>query len=42
VSRRTPGQLRTRMITEGVTPTLHVDYERSRIKQYPFVSSSAG
>jgi hypothetical protein len=32
VSRRTPGRFRTRVITEGVTPSLHVDYERSRIK----------
>lgn len=34
VSRRTPGSFRTRVITEGVTPSLHVDYKRSRIKQY--------
>jgi len=34
VTRRTPGRLRTRVITEGVTPSLHVDYKRSRIKQY--------
>ena len=34
VARRTPGRLRTRVITEGVTPSLHVDYKRSRIKQY--------
>lgn len=34
VTRRTPGQFRTRVITEGVTPSLHVDYKRSRIKQY--------
>jgi hypothetical protein len=33
VSRRTPGRFRTRVITEGVTPSLHVD-KRSRIKQY--------
>jgi hypothetical protein len=31
---RTPSRFRTRVITEGVTPTLHVDYKRSRIKQY--------
>jgi len=30
----TPSRFRTRVITEGVTPTLHVDYKRSRIKQY--------
>src|ERR687885_3056288 len=29
-----PGRFRTRVITEGVTPALHVDYKRSRIKQY--------
>lgn len=34
VSRRTPGRFRTRVITEGVVPALHVDYKRSRIKQY--------
>jgi hypothetical protein len=34
VSKRTPGRFRTRVITEGVTPSLHVDYKRSRIKQY--------
>jgi len=34
VSRRTPSRFRTRVITQGVTPSLHVDYKRSRIKQY--------
>ena len=34
VTRRTPGRFRTRVITEGVTPSLHVDYKRSRVKQY--------
>jgi hypothetical protein len=34
VSRRTPGRFRTRVITQGVTPSLHVDYKHSRIKQY--------
>ena len=34
VTRRTPGRFRTRILTEGVTPSLHVDYKRSRIKQY--------
>jgi hypothetical protein len=34
VSRRTPGRFRTRVITDGVTPSLHVDYKNSRIKQY--------
>ena len=32
VTRRTPS--RCRVITEGVTPSLHVDYKHSRIKQY--------
>ena len=32
--RRTPGVFRTRVITEGVTPSLHVDYKHTRIKQY--------
>ncbi len=30
----TPGRFRTRVITEGVTPSLHVDYKHSKIKQY--------
>jgi hypothetical protein len=34
VTKRTPGRFRTRVITEGVTPTLHIDYKHSRIKQY--------
>ena len=34
VNRRTPGRFRTRVITEGVTPSLHVDYKHCRIKQY--------
>src|SRR5277367_2355166 len=32
--RPTPGPFRTRAITEGVTPKLHVDYRHTRIKQY--------
>jgi hypothetical protein len=34
VTKRTPGRFRTRVLTEGVTPSLHVDYKKSRIKQY--------
>ena len=34
VTKRTPGRFRTRVITEGVTPSLYVDYKSSRIKQY--------
>ena len=30
----TPGRFRTRIITDGVTPSLHVDYKHSSIKQY--------
>ena len=30
----TPGRFRTRVITEGVTPCLHVDYKHTTIKQY--------
>ena len=30
----TPGRFRTRVITEGVTPSLHIDYKHTRIKQY--------
>jgi len=32
--RATPGQFRTRILTDGVVPTLHVDYRHSKIKQY--------
>jgi hypothetical protein len=34
VIRTTPGLFRTRIITEGVTPSLHVQYKNTRIKQY--------
>ena len=34
VSRRTPGKFRTRVITDGLVPSLHVDYKTTRIKQY--------
>lgn len=34
VTKRTPGRFRTRVITDGVVPSLHVDYKRARIKQY--------
>ncbi len=32
--RATPGRFRTRVMTEGVTPSLHVDYKHTTIKQY--------
>jgi hypothetical protein len=32
--RTTPGPFRTRILTEGVTPSLHVDYKHTKIKQY--------
>lgn len=31
---KTPGTFRTRVITDGVTPSLHIDYKHSKIKQY--------
>ena len=34
VDRRTPGRFRTRVLTDGVTPSLHVDYKHTKIKQY--------
>jgi hypothetical protein len=34
VTKRTPGRFRTRVLTDGVTPSLHVDYKRTGIKQY--------
>jgi hypothetical protein len=38
-SRATPGRFRTRVLTDrvltdGVTPSLHIDYKNTRIKQY--------
>jgi hypothetical protein len=33
-TKQTPGRFRTRVITEGVVPSLHVDYKSSRLKQY--------
>ena len=32
--RATPGKFRTRVITDGVTPSLHVNYKNNKIKQY--------
>ena len=32
--RATPGSFRTRVITDGVTPSLHIDYKHTKIKQY--------
>jgi len=32
--RATPGRFRTRVLTAGVTPSLHVDYKSTTIKQY--------
>lgn len=34
ITRKTPGRFRTRIVTDGVTPSLHIDYKHSRIKQY--------
>jgi hypothetical protein len=34
ITKRTPGRFRTRIITQGVVPSLYVDYKHSRIKQY--------
>ena len=34
VTRRTPGGFRTRVLTDGVVPSLHVQYKKSKIKQY--------
>jgi hypothetical protein len=31
---RTPGRFQTRVITQGVIPSLHVNYKNTRIKQY--------
>ena len=32
--RPTPSRWRTRVLTEGVTPSIHIDYKHSKIKQY--------
>jgi hypothetical protein len=34
MTKRTPGRFRTRVVTEGVLPSLDVDYRSSRLKQY--------
>ena len=34
VQRNTAGRFRTRVLTDGVTPSLHVDYKHATIKQY--------
>lgn len=34
ISKRTPGKFRTRVLTDGVTPSLHVNYKSTGIKQY--------
>jgi len=34
VTKRTLGRFRTRVLTDGVIPSLHIDYKNSRIKQY--------
>lgn len=34
VTKKTPGRFRTRVITDGVIPSLHIDYKKSHIKQY--------
>jgi hypothetical protein len=34
IGRRTPGRCRTRVLTDGVIPTLHLDYKSNQAKQY--------
>ncbi len=34
ITRRTDSRFRTRVLTDGVIPSVHVDYKHSRIKQY--------
>ncbi len=34
VTKKTPGRFRTRIITEGVIPSLYIDYKHTRVKQY--------
>ena len=40
VSRRTPGRFRTRVLTEGVVPSLHVEYKKLGVK--PPSAATAG
>jgi hypothetical protein len=40
VNRRTPGQFRTRVITDGVVPSLHVDYKKTRRRFAPKLPST--
>ncbi|MGZ8714313.1 MAG: hypothetical protein ACXWZX_14195, partial [Mycobacterium sp.] len=32
--RSTQSRFRTRVITDGVTPSLHIDYKNTKVKQY--------
>jgi len=34
IRKSTPGRFRTRVLTNGVTPSLHVEYKASHVKQY--------
>ena len=34
INKRTPGTFHTRVVTQGVIPSLHVSYKLSKIKQY--------
>lgn len=34
VTKKTPGQFRTRVIQDGVHPSLHINYKNSHLKQY--------
>ena len=34
ITQRTPGRFRTRVLTQGVTPSLQVGYKNAKIKQY--------
>ena len=34
IIKRTPGRFSTRVITQGVTPSLHISYKSTKIKQY--------
>ena len=34
ITKATPGQFRTRVIEDGVQPSLHIEYKSNRVKQY--------
>ena len=42
ITKKTPGRFRTRLITQGTIPSLHVSYKNARIKQYLKLAGRSG